>query len=124
MQQHVVEHEEHDKALKTLWSSTASGLSSRCLDTVLPLDPARSGRESEVDCAPLPHYNPIHSACHLNHIHIATASTHTRATQKALWRLASSEAAGEETLETIVADLHTGGSVRSGIGNSVAELSD
>ena len=50
MQQHVVEHEEHDKAQKTSWSSTASGLSSRCLDTVLPLAPARSGRE-EVDTA-------------------------------------------------------------------------
>ena len=45
MQQHVVEHKEHDKALKKAWSSTASGLSSRCLDTVLPLDPARSERE-------------------------------------------------------------------------------
>ena len=45
MQQHVVVHEEHDKALKTSWSSTASGLSSRCLNTVLPLDPARSVRE-------------------------------------------------------------------------------
>ena len=41
MQQHVVEHEEHDKALKKSGSSTASGLSSRCLDTVLPLNPAR-----------------------------------------------------------------------------------
>ena len=49
MQQHVVEHEQHDKALKKSWSSTASGLSSRCPDNVLPLDPARSGRESEVD---------------------------------------------------------------------------
>ena len=53
MQQHVVEHEEYDKALKKSWSSTASRLSFRCLDTVLPLDPARSGRESEVDSARL-----------------------------------------------------------------------
>ena len=53
MQQHVVEHGEHDKAQKKSWSSTASGLSSRCPDTVLPLDPARSGRESEVDAARL-----------------------------------------------------------------------
>ena len=53
MQQHVVKHEEQDKALKKSWSSNASGLSSRCLDTVLPLDPARSGRESEVDSARL-----------------------------------------------------------------------
>ena len=42
MHQHVVEHGEHDKAQKKLWSPTASGLSSRCPDTVLPLDPARS----------------------------------------------------------------------------------
>ena len=53
MPQHVVEHEEHDKAQQKSWSSTAPGLSSRCLDTVLPLDPARSGRESEVDSARL-----------------------------------------------------------------------
>ena len=68
MKQYVVGHAEHDKALKKSWSSTASGLSSRCLDTVLPLDPARSGRESEVVSAPLPHYYPVHSACHLKHI--------------------------------------------------------
>ena len=47
------EHEEHDKALKKSWSSTASGLSARCLDTVLPLDPARPGRGSEADSARL-----------------------------------------------------------------------
>ena len=75
MQQHVMEHGEHDKAQQKSWSSTASGLSSRCPDTVLPLDPARSGREGEVDCVPLPHYNPIHSACHLNQQHTFTAST-------------------------------------------------
>ena len=51
MQQHVVEHGEHDKAQQKSWSSTASGLSSRCPDTVLPLDPPRSGWESEVDSA-------------------------------------------------------------------------
>ena len=49
--QHVVEHGEHDKAQKKSWSCTASGLSSRCPDTVLPLDLARSGWESEVDSA-------------------------------------------------------------------------
>ena len=43
MQQHVVEHGEHDKVQNKSWSSTASGLSSRRPDTVLPLDPARSG---------------------------------------------------------------------------------
>ena len=43
MMQHVVEHGGHDKAQKKSWSSTASGLSSRCPDFVLPLDPARSG---------------------------------------------------------------------------------
>ena len=31
-----------------------------------------------------------------------------QAAQKALWRWASGEAASEETLEAIVADLHTG----------------
>ena len=49
MQQHVVEHGEHDKAQQKSWTSTASG----CPETVLPLDPARSGRESEVDSARL-----------------------------------------------------------------------
>ena len=34
--------------------------------------------------------------------------------QKALWRWASGEAAGEETLEAVVADLHTGGLVLYG----------
>ena len=53
MQQHVVEHWEHGTAQQKSWSSTASGLSSRCHDTALPLDPARSGRESEVDLARL-----------------------------------------------------------------------
>ena len=53
MQQHVVEHGEHDKAQKKSWSSTASGLSSRCPDTVLRLDPARSGLENEVNSARL-----------------------------------------------------------------------
>ena len=42
---------EHDKAQKKSWSSSASGLSSRC--PVLPLDPARSGWDSEVDSARL-----------------------------------------------------------------------
>ena len=33
---------------------------------------------------------------------------------KVLWRWASGEAAGEETLEAVVADLHTGGLVLYG----------
>ena len=82
MQQHVVEHGEHDKAQQKSWSSTASGLSCRRPDTVLPLDPAGSERESGVDCAHLPHYNPIHSACHLNQQHTVTASTHMQVIQK------------------------------------------
>ena len=53
MQQLVVEHGEHNKALQKSLLSTSSGLSARCLGTVLPLDPARSGRESEIDCVPL-----------------------------------------------------------------------
>ena len=69
MQQHVVEHDEHDKeGTKVVMVIHCIRAKSRCFDTVLPPDPARSERESEVDCAPLPHYNPIHSACHLNHI--------------------------------------------------------
>ena len=36
-----------------------------------------------------------------------------QATQKALWRLVSGEVAGE-TLEAVVADLHTGGLVLYG----------
>ena len=99
MQQHVVKHEEHDKALKKSWSSNASRLSSRRLDTVLPLDPARSGHEKEVDSVHLCLTIIQFTARYLNHIHTATASTHTQATQKALWRWASSEPAGEETLE-------------------------
>ena len=59
----------------------------------------------------LHHYNPIHSACHVNWHHTVTASTHMQAIQKALWRWASSKAAGEETLEAVVVDLHTGGLV-------------
>ena len=82
MQQHVVEHGDHDKAKQKSWSSTVSGLSSRCPDTLLPLIPARSGRDSEVDCAPLPHHNPIHSACHLNQQHAFTESTHMQVIQK------------------------------------------
>ena len=81
MQQHVVEHGEHDKAQQKSWSSTASGLSSRCPDTVLPLDPPWSGWESEVDCALLPHYNPIHSACNLNQQHTFTATTNANHTK-------------------------------------------
>ena len=60
------------------WSSTASGLSSKCPDTVLPL--AWSGRVSKVDSAP--HYCPIHSACHLNQQHTFTASTYMQTIQK------------------------------------------
>ena len=55
-----------------------------------------------------------------------------QATRKALWRWTSGEAAGVETLEAVVADLHTGGLVLYGrfpqewssMGNSAAELSD
>ena len=76
MQQHVVEHKEHDKAQQKSWSSTVSGLRSRCLDTVLPLDPGRPGRESEIDCAPLPYCNQIHSAHHLNQQHSHSKQTY------------------------------------------------
>ena len=82
MQQHVVEHAEHDQAQQKSRLSTTPALSSRCLDTVLPPDPAGFGRESEVDCAPLPHYNPVHSACHLIQQHTVTASTHMQVIKK------------------------------------------
>ena len=62
---------------------------------------------------PLPHYNPIHSACHLNQQHTFTASTYMQIIL-ALWQWASGEAAGEETLEAVVADLYTGGLVLYG----------
>ena len=75
----------------------------------MSLDPARSERESEVDCVPLPHYIPIRSECHLNQQHTVTPSIHMQVIQKVLWRWASGKAAGEETLETVVEDLHTGG---------------
>ena len=94
--------------------STASGLSSRCPDTVLPLDPARSGREGEVDSAHLSltiSQFTTHVTLISKHIH----SKHTYASHtKALWRWASGKAAGEETLEAVVADLYTGGLVLYG----------
>ena len=78
---------------------------------------------------PLPHYNPIHNAYHLYYQHTVTARTYASHI-KPMW--ASGEAAFEETLEAVVADLHTGGVVlngrfpeeRSSTGNSAAELSD
>ena len=114
MQQYVVEHGEHDMVQKKSWSSTASGLSSRCPDTVLPLDPARSGWESEVDSARLS-LTIIQFTAHV----ILISNTHSQQAHicnhtKALWRWASGEAAGEETLEAVVADLHTGGLVLYG----------
>ena len=47
IQQYVMEHERPNRAHKKLWSATASGSASRCLDSC----PAsvRSGRESDVD---------------------------------------------------------------------------
>ena len=45
--------QQHDKVQQKPWSFTESGLSSKCPDTVLPLDPAKSGREKAVDSARL-----------------------------------------------------------------------
>ena len=71
-------------------------------------------KDESAVCAPLPHYNPIHSASHLNQQHTVTVGTHMQVIQKALWRWASGEAAGEETLKAVVADLHRGGLVLCG----------
>ena len=112
IQQHVVEHEEHDKALKKSWSS---GFTSRCLDTVLPLDPARLGRESEGDSARLSLTIIQFTAHVILIIYTQQQQEHIRKPhKKALWRWASGETAGEETLEAVVADLHTGGLVLHG----------
>ena len=63
-----------------------------------------SGRESEVDvCPALPHYKPIL-------VQVLTSSLDLEGIFEALWRWASDEAAGEDTLEAVAADLHTGGS--------------
>ena len=107
MQQHVVEHGEHDKAQQKSWSSTSPGLSSRCPDTVLPLDPARSGQESRVDSARFS-LTIIQFTAHA----ILISNTHTQ--QAHICKsfespVAMGEAAGGETLEAVVADLHTGG---------------
>ena len=85
MQQHVVEHGEHDKAQQMSWSSASYGLSSRCPDTVMPLDPGRSGRESEVDSAHLSLTIIQFKARYLNQQQTVTASTHMQVIQKALW---------------------------------------
>ena len=105
MQQHVVEHEEHDKTLKTSWSFTASGLSSRCLDTVVS-DPARSGRESEVDSARLSLTIIQFTAHVILIIYTQQQQAHMRCHTKSPVRWASGEA--------VVADLDTGGSVLYG----------
>ena len=77
----------------------------------------------------LPHYNLIHSTCHLNHSHSKhTYENHTRT----LWRWVSGKAAGEETMGAVVADLHTEGLILYGcfpykgssMGNLAAQLSD
>ena len=53
IQQHVVEHAEHYKTQKKLWSSTAPDLTPDVLTCVLPLGTVSSGRESEVESAHL-----------------------------------------------------------------------
>ena len=114
MQQHVVEHGEHDKAQQKSWSSIASGLRARCPDTVLPLDPARSGRESDVDSARLS-LTIIQFTAHV----ILISNTHSQQSDicksyKSPVAIGEWRAAGEETLEAVVADLHTGGLVLYG----------
>ena len=133
MQQHVVEHREHDKAQQKLWSSTACGLSSRCPDTDnLPLDLARSGRESEVGSAHLS-LTIIQFTAHV----IVISNTHSQQAHicksyESPVAMSEQRSSRWETLEAVVADLHTGGLVlygrfpeeRSSMGNSAAELID
>ena len=47
-------------------------------------------------------------------IYTQQQQAHISKPHKALWRWASGEAAGEETLEAVVADLHIGGLVLYG----------
>ena len=73
IQQHVVEHAEHNKVQKKLWSSTAPGSDLDVLTCVLPLGTVSSGRESEVESAHL-FLTIIQflSACHLTSQHTST----------------------------------------------------
>lgn len=56
----------------------------------------RDERVRLTTCATLPHYNPTHAR-------VKTSQ------EKFLWRQASGEAAGADTLEAVVTNLHTGG---------------
>ena len=112
-----MEHEEHDKALKKSWSSTAPGFSSRCLDTVLPLDPTKSGRGTEVLSARLSLTKIQFTEHVILIIYTQQQQAHIRRPHEKPCgdgRAASGEAASEETLEAVAADLHTGGLVLYG----------
>ena len=86
-----------------LHTAAASRPTSSRLDFVLPLGPDSEGQESEADaCATLPHLNPIHALVIFITLHSSS--------NKALWRRASDQAAGVDTLGAVAADLHTGGS--------------
>ena len=77
--------------------------------TVLPLDPVRPGRESEVESARLS-LPTIYFTAHVILIsNTQSDQAHILVIQNALWRWVSGEAAGEATLEVVVAELHTGG---------------
>ena len=86
----------------------------RCLDTVLSLDPAGSGQESEVKA--LLSLTIIQFTAHV----ILISDTQSQQAhicklyKKALWRWASGEAAYKETLEAVVTYLHTGGLILYG----------
>ena len=109
-----MEYGEHDKAQQNSWSSTASGLSSRCPNTVLPLDPARSGQESEVDSVRLS-LTIIQFTAHVILIsNTHSQQAHIRKSHKSPVAMATGEAAGEERLEAVTADLYTGGLVLYG----------
>ena len=91
--QGTVRHEEH------CWPSTASRLISSRLDSVLPLDSDEPGRESEADDI---------AQLSLTLIQLTRKSSQHNPNTQVPWRWASGEAAGEDTLEAVATNLHTG----------------
>ena len=80
------------------WSSTASQPFSSRLDLLVPLDQDWKGRESEADAAQV----------FLTLIQLTRKSSQHNPNTQVLWRWASGEAAGEDTLEAVATNLHTG----------------
>ena len=117
MQQHVVKHGECHKRQQKSCHPLHPGLAP---DTVLPLDPARSGRDSEIDSARLS----------LTIIQFTAYVILISNTQSQQAHICKSYKSPEETLEAAVADLHTGLVAwiyiwsLSSTGNWAAELSN